>query len=139
MIQNSVPHYMGNLAASLPKIECVKGFIKAIWNENNHTEISNFLHDDFTDHSLPFTSLQGKAGLLIYLKELAKKVYHNTEILELSTLDELVICKIRIVTKLLGDKGNESIRPEIIDGYRDFRMSDGKIIGHWENDLRGGY
>ena len=115
-----------------PKIECVTGFIKTVWNENKHTEISNYLRDDFVDHSLPFTSLQGKAGLLIYLKELAKKVYHNTEILELTTLDELVICKIRIVTTLLCDKENGNISPEIIDGYRVFRMSEGKIIGHWE-------
>lgn len=122
----------GIFETTQPKIECVTGFIKTIWNENNHAEISNYLHDDFIDHSLPFTSLQDKSGLLIYLKELAKKVYHNTGILQLSTLDELVICKIRIVTTLLADKGNDNIRPEIIDGYRVFRMSDGKIIGHWE-------
>ena len=115
-----------------PEIECVTGFIKTIWNENKHTEISNYLHNDFIDHSLPFTFLQGKAGLLIYLKELAKKIYHITEILQASKVDELVICKIRIVTTLLADKGDESISPEIIDGYRVFRMRDGKIIGHWE-------
>jgi len=132
MIQNTTYQGKGIFDVTQPEIECVKGFIKTIWNEHKHTEISNYLHDDFVDHSLPYASLQGKAGLLIYLKELTKKVYHNTEILELTKLDELVICKIRIVTTLLADKGDESIRAEIIDGYRVFRMRDGKIIGHWE-------
>ena len=132
MIQNTTYPKKGIIDSNQPKIQCVTEFIEAVWNENKHSEISNYLHDDFVDHSLPFTSLRGKAGLLIYLKELAKKVYHNTEILELTTLDELVICKIRIVTTLLADKGDESISPEIIDGYRVFRMHDGKIIGHWE-------
>jgi predicted SnoaL-like aldol condensation-catalyzing enzyme len=115
-----------------PEIECVMEFIKTIWNENNHAEISKYLHDDFIDHSLPFSSLQGKTGLLMYLNELTKKVYHNTEILQMSALAELVICKIRIFTTLLADKEDQNILPEIIDGYRVFRMSDGKIIGHWE-------
>jgi hypothetical protein len=132
MILSSALHESANPATALPEIECVTQFIQTIWNENNYTEISNYLHHDFLDHSLPFTSLQGKAGLLFYLRELSKKVYHNTRILEVSKLDEMVICKIRITTTLLSDQQNENIRPEIIDGYRVFRMSGRKIIGHWE-------
>jgi hypothetical protein len=132
MISNSAHHEIWNPATTLPEIKCATEFIQTIWNENNYTEISNYLHVDFIDHSLPFTSLQGKAGLLIYLKELSKKVYHNTRILEVSKLDEMVTCKIRITTTLLSDQQNENIIPEIIDGYRVFRMSGRKIIGHCE-------
>jgi len=40
---------------------------------------------------------------------------NNTEIVELNTVDELVISKIGIVAILTCDKGNENSCPEIIE------------------------
>ena len=112
--------------------QCVSNFIQTIWNENLHSEISAFLHDNFIDHSMPYVFFQNQHGLLLYLKEMAMRVSHTTDILEVNEVDDFVFCKIRISAFHLSDNDTTRGEPEIIEGYRLFQMRESKIIAHWE-------
>lgn len=114
-------------SANHPAAQCVLGFISNIWNDSSYDKIADYLHDHFIDYSMPHSFLQNKAGLLLHLKEMASKITHRTTILELTTIDDLVLCKIRINLTSLSDKNSE-----IIEGYRLFKMRENKITAHWE-------
>lgn len=110
--------------------QCVSGFITSIWNEGSYDKIADYLHDHFIDHSMPYGFLQNKVGLLRYLKEMTSRITHYTTILELDTIDDFVLCKIRITIASRSDKTNKN--QEIIEGYRLFKMQENKIAAHWE-------
>lgn len=112
--------------------QCVINFIKTVWNENVHAKISEYLHDQFIDHSMPYAFLQNKEGLLMYLKAMSTRVSHFTDILELSMIDGFVFCKIRICVAILSENTDTCGNPEIIEGYRLFKMHENRIIAHWE-------
>lgn len=115
-----------------PDKEFISDFIQSIWNENKLEEISAYLHDEFVDYSMPYAILQNKQGLLMYLKELALKVSHHTDILELSVMENLVICKIKISAVNLSDYLKADNTHEVIEGFRIFKVSESRIIAHWE-------
>lgn len=114
-----------------PDVDLVLKYISWIWNEKRFAELSDYLHDDYVDHSMPHVSVQNKEGLLLYLRELARMVSHTTEIVELTTLGELVICHIRISVGALCLADGVSQRTEAFYGYRTFRIFNGKIAEHW--------
>jgi predicted SnoaL-like aldol condensation-catalyzing enzyme len=115
-----------------PEVDLVVEYIHRVWNGNNLSELSVYLHDDYIDHSMPHTSVQNKDGLLLYLRELALTVSHTTEIVGLTTLGELIICHIRISVNARCMTDVVSRSGEIFYGYRTFRMYKGKIAEHWE-------
>lgn len=113
-------------------VDVVVNYINQIWNQKRFEALSDYLDDDYADHSIPYLSFQNKEGLLLYLRELALTVSHKTEIVGLTTLGELVICHIRITVSglVMADKVSEGT--EVFYGYRTFRMCNGKIAEHWE-------
>jgi len=115
-----------------PDVDLVVNYINRIWNEKRFAVLSDYLDDDYIDHSMPHVCVQNREGLLLYLRELAGTVSHTTEIVGLTTLGELVICQIRIRVSALSTQGELSGEIEVFDGYRTFRMFDGKIAEHWE-------
>ena len=115
-----------------PDAELVANYINQIWNEKKFAVLSDYLDDDYVDHSMPHVCVQNKEGLLLYLRRLNRTVSHRTEIVELTTLGELVICHIRISVSSLSTRADTGGGVEVFYGYRTFRMFNGKIAEHWE-------
>ena len=119
-------------AESNPDVKLVINYIRRIWNQQKFTELSDYLHDHYVDHAMPYVAFQNRDGLLLYLRELAQTVSHTTEIVGLTTLGELVICYIRITVSSLTVCEDDSQQNEVFFGYRTFQMFNSKIAEHWE-------
>ncbi|MDQ6477195.1 hypothetical protein [Dyadobacter sp. LHD-138] len=117
---------------SNPDIECVLEYIKRVWNEKRFSEIAVYLDDHYIDHSMPYAVVQNQQGLIIYLNELAEVVSHQTEIVALTILGELVVCHVRISVSELLCVDDSCKVTEVFYGYRMFRMNGNKIAEHWE-------
>lgn len=109
---------------------CVTDFIQQIWNERQFEQIDHYLHEQFVDYSMPYYGFQNKNGTMLYLRELAKRVHHQTQILKLTNLNEFILCQVRICVMGINESSHyESFE---IEGCRLFQISDEKIIAHWE-------
>ena len=115
-----------------PNIACVQMYINRVWNENRLTELSIFLQDQYVDHSMPYAGLKNQHGLWLYLNELAKTVRHETEIVEVTAVGELVVCRVRITLISLLAMEISCPATEVFFGYRIFMMNQHKIAQHWE-------
>lgn len=113
---------------------CAIGFIENIWNNNRYDRFGDFLHPCFRDLSQPFRAVQNTAGLRLYLKEIGKVFTHSTTILDSYCNTEIVCLKVRIDFRLIEipDLIEAGQHLTSLEGYRYFKMSEGKILDHWE-------
>ena len=120
------------MSASEQSETCVRNFIEKIWNQHDLGCLPEYLHSEFIDHSIPFRCFQNVAGFATYLKKMNEDIFHNTLINELITVGDFVLVdvKIRIVPR--KSSSAEEINAEHIHGFRVFKLSNGKIKGHWE-------
>jgi predicted SnoaL-like aldol condensation-catalyzing enzyme len=112
--------------------DCVRDFIDRIWNKCIFSEMEQYLHRDFIDHSMPFHHFKNQNGLLLYLQELNGRVHHRTVIVELIVLKNYVLLDTRIHATPIQLETESEYHNEIINAIRLFRIQDGKIIAHWE-------
>ena len=113
---------------------CVRGFIEDIWNNNRFEMLSDYLHRDFKDHSLP-CGLRNARRFLAYMKELQRNISHKTTIQKISVYKGFIIADVTITLSSLPDpceKQFSGLRDETLTGHRIFTMSDGLITAHWE-------
>jgi len=125
----------------------VTEFITQIWNNQNFDMLSDFLHPDFTDHSLPEGFPANAAGTKKWIINTGISFQHETIVEDQVTEGDKSILKVKLNLKHIGQWRN--IAPTGIElstiGYRYFRLHDGKIIEHWalidgqriENQLTG--
>ncbi|WP_026632508.1 ester cyclase [Dyadobacter alkalitolerans] len=108
--------------------QCAVGFIEDIWNMGRFEKLSNYLHADFRDHSLP-KFCQNRFGLILYLKAVKKELRHHTSIEELTCEGELVVIRFSLLSSRRDSQQDEK---SVVRGYRYLRMRENKIIDHWE-------
>ncbi len=125
----------------------VAEFIEQIWNNRNFEKLTQFLHPEFRDYSLPPTMSKDVEGMKKWIIETGVSFQHKTTIEEQVTEGDKSIIKIRMDLKHIGLWRNiESTGIEIkTTGFRFYRIADGKIFEHWalidgqtiENQLKG--
>ncbi|MDB5013316.1 MAG: ester cyclase [Daejeonella sp.] len=110
----------------------VENFIEQVWNQQNFELVDEFLHPNFTDNSLPPSFTPDKQGLENWIKATSSSFAHKTIIEDQVTEGEKSIIKIRMEMKHIGTWRNiEATGVEVVtNGYRFYKISDGKIIEH---------
>lgn len=124
----------------------INAFIAEVWNDLNFENISNYIHPDYTDHSLPPAFPPDKSGLIKWIKSTSESFDHQTIITDQVTEGDKSMLKIKMLCKHIGKWRNiEPTGKDIaVTGYRYYRISDNRIIEHWalvdgnaiENQLR---
>jgi len=113
--------------------QLVNSYITSIWNEGAIEKITDFLHPDFTDHTLPPTLPDGIDGVLQWLALTSSSFKHHTIIEDQVTEGNKSIIRIRMEMEHIGLW--RGIAPTGITtttgGYRFFRIADGKIREQW--------
>jgi predicted SnoaL-like aldol condensation-catalyzing enzyme len=128
--------------------EIVKGFIENIWNRQQLDKLSTYLHPDYQDHSLPAVMGSGQIGLAQWITATSNSFQHQTIIEHQVAEDDKCVVKIRMEMIHTGIwRGIEPTGLTVnTQGFRLFRVSEGKIIEHWaeingtslESKLRAG-
>ena len=111
----------------------VAGFIEQIWNRGNFEKLDDFLHPEFKDHSLPAALTPDKEGIKKWILGTSSAFEHHTTIQDQVTEADKSMLRIKMEMKHIGPwRGIEPTGIEIaIQGYRQYRLKDGKIIEHW--------
>lgn len=111
----------------------VTNYIAHIWNQQQFQRMGEFLHDSFTDHSLPTALPTGKEGVIQWITGTSRSFDHTTFIEEMVCEGNKVMIKIRMQLKHTGTW--RGIAPTGVTisaiGYRYFEIHDQKITGHW--------
>jgi predicted ester cyclase len=111
----------------------VAGFIEAIWNQRQFDKLEQFIHPEFTDHSLPPGLPTGREGLKQWILTTGQSFDHTTVIEEQVTELDKTMLKIRLLLKHTGEwRGIAPTGAEIsVVGYRYFRVAGNQIMEHW--------
>lgn len=111
----------------------VAGFIEDIWNTAGFEKLSTYLHESFTDHSLPPGFPPDRNGLQQWVEATGRSFRHRTVIDDLVSEGHKVMVKIRMELTHTGLwRGIEPTHKEITaNGYRFFLFSENRIISHW--------
>lgn len=108
-------------------------FIATIWNNRDVEELDRFLHPAYADYSLPPFLTPDATGLKNWILATSASFEHTTIIEDQVSEKHTSILRISMVMKHIG--GWRDIpatgRTVTVRGYRQFRVADGKIIGHW--------
>lgn len=110
----------------------VQDFIEQVWNNQAFDRLDDFLHPDFRDNSLPPVLTPDGDGLQKWIMNTGLSFDHRTVIDEQVTEGDRTIIRIRMLLKHVGVwRDIEPTGVEIsTNGYRYFRLKDGKIIEH---------
>jgi predicted SnoaL-like aldol condensation-catalyzing enzyme len=112
---------------------CVTGFIEKIWNEKKFDLIFDFVHHRFKDHSLPIVGYQNSSALVHYIRAIGKTLHHTTFIENLVCESNMVTVQIKIELHTVNsDLDDTQCYKGFVEGYRFFKLSDQKIVEHWE-------
>lgn len=111
----------------------VAGFINEIWNQNHFPSIDLYLHENYTDHSLPAVLPPNKEGLMQWIIGTGKSFEHKTIIEEMVCENDKLILRIKLQLKHIGVwRGLKPSGKEVLaTGYRCFKVSDNRILEHW--------
>jgi predicted ester cyclase len=108
-------------------------YIDIIWNQGDTSRLNEFLHSDFTDHSLPATFPRNAAGLAQWVIQTHTSFVPETSIEDQVAEDHKSMIKITMHMKHVGTW--RGIAPTGLTvttkGYRSFRLQDNLIIEHW--------
>jgi predicted SnoaL-like aldol condensation-catalyzing enzyme len=107
-------------------------FIEEIWNNNQFDNLSDLLAPEFKDHSLPFSGLQDKAGLVLYIKKLTSEFDHKTIIEGMACEGDMVYIQVRIELQARPGHPGPNVQKISLTGYRYLKFSNQKITDHWE-------
>ncbi|WP_394674474.1 ester cyclase [uncultured Chryseobacterium sp.] len=115
------------------KRELIRQFITDIWNENRFDLLTDYIHADFVDHSLPTSLAPNADGLKSWIIGTGKSFKHRSVIEKQVTENDKSMIKFRMYLKHIGIWRNiEPAGAEVSAiGYRYFKIKDGKIIEHW--------
>lgn len=113
--------------------QLVSDFISDIWNNSRFELIGNYLHKDFTDHSLPAALPPDKEGLIAWIKGTGNSFEHVTHILESVCENDHVIIRLKMNLKHTGAWRNIEATGKEIEtlGFRHFRIKENRIVAHW--------
>lgn len=124
----------------------VADFMESIWNANRLEMLDNYLHPEFIDHSLPAPFPANQEGLKRWVTATSQAFEHQTVIEEQVAEGNTCLIKFRMKVRQIGIwRDIEPVGAEAsVVGYRCFKVTDGKISGHWalldgnslENQLR---
>lgn len=113
--------------------QLVNSYITTIWNEGTVEKITDFLHPDFTDHTLPPTLPDGIDGVLQWIALTNTSFKHRTIIEDQVTEENKSIILVRMEMEHIGLW--RGITPTgataTTRGYRFFRIADGLIREQW--------
>lgn len=111
----------------------VTDFITTIWNDRALEKLDGFLHSDYTDYSLPPFLTPDATGLKNWILATTASFEHTTTIEDEVSNTNTSIIRIGMTMKHIGIWRNIPATGRIVTvrGYRQFRIADGKIIGHW--------
>jgi predicted ester cyclase len=111
----------------------VAAFMDVIWNKRDFDRMTDFLHEEFVDHSLPPALPANSDGLKMWVTGTSVSFEHHSLIEEQATENGTSIIKIRMLLKHIGTwRGIEATGIDLsVVGYRCFRFCDNKIIEHW--------
>lgn len=113
--------------------EIIAAFIEQIWNNRNFEKLSEFMHPDFKDYSLPPSLSADIEGMKKWILSTGVSFEHKTIVEDQITEGNKSIAKIKMEMKHIGLWRNfEPTGMEFTTaGYRYFQLQDGKIIAHW--------
>lgn len=113
--------------------QVVTDFMDVIWNNKQYDELCRFLHTNFEDHSLPTSLPPGTEGLKVWLTALSKSFEHSSRIDDVIADGDKVAIRMTMLLKHTGQwRGIAATGKEFgTNGFRFFRLKDGKIIEHW--------
>ena len=111
----------------------ITNFIEQIWNQQNFDRLEDFLHPDFMDHSLPPGAQNGAEGLKSWIIATSQSFQHKTIVEDVVADVEKCVVRIRFDLIHFGTwRGMEATGERVnTNGFRMFRLKDGKIIEHW--------
>lgn len=113
--------------------QVVTDFMNMIWNNKQYDELCKFLHPNFEDHSLPTSLPPGAEGLKLWLTGLSNSFQHSSRIDDIIADDDKVAIRMTMLLKHTGQwRGIAATGKDFgTNGFRFFRLKDGKIIEHW--------
>ncbi|TWF45125.1 putative ester cyclase [Chitinophaga polysaccharea] len=111
----------------------IDSFISIIWNQGNISRVHEFLHPEFTDHSLAPSLPAGIAGLQQWI------AMTHTSFLPITVIEEQVaelgkaMIRVTMQMKHIGTwRGIPATGITVTTrGYRCFHLKDNRIIAHW--------
>lgn len=108
-------------------------FIEEVWNQQQYEKLSEYLHPDYVDHSLPTALSADRIGLLTWIQATSQSFSHQTLIEDQITEGNKTILKVKMVMTHIGLwRGIDPTGAQVsTGGYRFYRFQDGKIIEHW--------
>lgn len=111
----------------------VQQFITEIWNQQAFEKTSQFLHEEFKDHSLPPVLPTNVEGTKAWIINTGQSFQHFTRIEDQVCEGDKCMIKITMQLKHIGTwRDLEATGLEFeAAGYRYFRLKDGKIAEHW--------
>ncbi len=126
--------------------EIVLEYIRRIWNEQHYDALHNYLASEYRDHSLISSLPPDIKGVKKWIEATSASFKHRTRVEDLLCDGDKVFIRIRMELKHVGvwrDIAATGMELET-DGYRLFRLHNGKIAEHWalidgqviENTLR---
>lgn len=111
----------------------IQQFMEQVWNKRAFSTMSELLHHEFQDYSLPPTLPGGAEGTRIWIENTGLSFEHHSTIDEQVTEGDKSVVKINMKLKHIGVWRN--IEPTgmalNVTGYRLFYIKDEKIIAHW--------
>lgn len=108
-------------------------FINEVWNQQQYDKLDQYLHPDYVDHSLPAALPPDRTGLLKWIQATSQSFQHQTVVEDQVTEADKTILKIKMVMTHIGPwRGIDATGAQVsTEGYRFYRLADGKIIEHW--------
>jgi len=108
-------------------------YIDEIWNQRRFDKLDQFLHEEFSDHSLPPSFPQGKEGLKKWIEATSDAFEHQTIIEDQVTEGDKSIIRVSMELKHTGTWRNYPATGKTVrtKGFRSFRITDHKIVEHW--------
>lgn len=113
--------------------ELVRAFISQVWNNRDFAKVEQFLHPLYHDHSLLPKVKPDLEGTILWIKATGQAFEHETEVVDLVAENDTVMVRIKMNLKHVGAwRGIEPTGMMLeTNGFRQFRIEDGKIIEHW--------
>lgn len=110
----------------------VSAFIQQVWNEERLENLSDFIHPDYKDYSLPPVFPPNAEGLKTWISLTGQSFEHHTIIEDQVTEGDRCIIRIKMVMKHVGPwRGIPATGREVSTaGYRFYKLKDNKIIEH---------
>lgn len=108
-------------------------YIDIIWNQGDTSRLNEFLHPNFTDHSIPASLPPNAEGLKHWVDQTHVSFVPETIIEDQVAEDNKSMIKITMRMKHIGTwRGIDPTGLTVTTkGYRCFRLQDNRIIEHW--------